>query len=87
MCQATVIDLMRHSIQNSRSKAPRRDQILRIADSCFEMFSIQELRRPRSIIQEVAVSFSDSTEAEVVEAISLALTWRRMLQGSARFVH
>jgi hypothetical protein len=51
------------------------------------MFSIKELRRPQSIIQEVAVSFSDSTEAEVVEAISLALAWRRMLQGSARFVH
>jgi hypothetical protein len=84
---APLLDVMRHSVQNSRSKTLRRDQILRIADSCFEMFSIQELRRPRSIMHEVSVSFSDSTEAEVTEAISLALTWRRMLQGSARFVH
>ena len=78
---------MRHSAPHSPREAPRREQILRIADSCFEMFSIQELRRPRSIMQEVSVSFSDSTEAEIVEAISLALAWRRMLQGSARFVH
>jgi hypothetical protein len=83
----TQVDLMRHSAQNITTKSPRRDQVLLIADSCFEMFTIQELRRPRSIIREVAVSFSDSTEAEVLEAIALALSWRRMFHGSARFIH
>jgi hypothetical protein len=81
------VGFMRSSETHPPKKNIRREQVLVIADSCFEMFSIQELRRPQSIVHEVAVSFSDSTEEEVREAISLALSWRRMFHQSARFVH
>gem|GEM_PF-2294988 len=81
------VDFMRSSETHSSGKNIRREQVLLIADSCFEMFSIQELRRPHTIVHEVSVSFSDSTEEEVRAAISLALSWRRMFHHSSRFMH
>ncbi len=63
----------------------RRARILTIADSCFEVFTVPELLNDQSIRDEVLSSFTDSTESEVNEAISLALSWRRMLGESVSF--
>jgi hypothetical protein len=65
----------------------RRARVLMIADSCFEMFSIRELLHQRSIRDEVLLSFAESNESEVIEALSLALSWRRVLAESSSFLH
>jgi hypothetical protein len=69
------------------SLSDRRARVLRIADSCFEMFTIRELLHQRSIRDEVLSSFLDSNESEVIEALSLALSWRRMVAESIGFPH
>jgi hypothetical protein len=70
-----------------KSLSERRARVLKIADSCFEMFTIRELLHQRSIRDEVLSSFLDSDESEVIEALSLALSWRRMLAESISFPH
>ncbi len=70
-----------------KSLSERRARVLKIADSCFEMFTIRELRHQRSIREEVLSSFLDSNESEVIEALSLALSWRRMVAESICFPH
>lgn len=60
-----------------------RARVLAIADSCFEVFTVRELLQARLIRKEILSSFANSTEAEVAEAIALALSWRRMLGEAA----
>ena len=75
-------------ISTGKSDLPfdsRRARVLMIADSCFEVFSVRELINEQSIRDEVLSSFANSDESEVAEAISLALSWRRMLGESLSF--
>lgn len=69
------------TVQNNR------DRILRIADTCFEMFSIQELKRPITILHEIAHSFPEANRTEISEAIKLALSWRRALRDAGGWTH
>lgn len=61
--------------------------VLQIADTCFEMFSIKELKRPITILHEIAISFPEASALEIQEAISLAISWRRALRNIAGLAH
>ena len=62
-------------------------EIIILADVCFEMFPIKELRRPRLILDELRAAFPDFDEGEILKAISLALTWRRLLRTAGKQLH
>jgi hypothetical protein len=62
-------------------------RILRIADVCFEMFTIQELKRPVAILREIALSFPEANAKEIQEAIKMAITWRRAMRGFNGWTH
>ncbi len=62
-------------------------EIFILADVCFEMFAIKELRRPHLIIDELRAAFPDFEEPEILGAISMALSWRRMLRNAGRALH
>lgn len=82
---------MTHSSQPlSDTRATLRDdhrEILVLADVCFEMFSIKELRRPHLILDELVAAFPDFTEPEILRAISMALHWRLVLRAAGRPLH
>lgn len=65
----------------------RQARVLLVADACFEMFSIQELKRPITILHEIALSFPEATASEIGEAITLALSWRRALRRASGWTH
>ena len=65
----------------------QQDRVLLVADVCFEMFSIQELKRPITILHEIAHSFPEASAAEITEAIALALSWRRALRRAGGWTH
>jgi hypothetical protein len=65
----------------------QQDRVLLVADACFEMFSIQELKRPITILHEIAQSFPEASAAEITEAIALALSWRRALRRARGWTH
>jgi hypothetical protein len=75
------------SSQSSPLETARRSVVIQIADVCFEMFSVRELRRPHVILNEILLSFPDSNSQEIREAISLALSWRISLRSLGNFVH
>jgi hypothetical protein len=62
-------------------------RILKIADVCFEMFSIQELKRPVAVLREIALSFPDANAKEIQEAIKMAISWRRAMKGFNGWTH
>jgi hypothetical protein len=68
---------------------PQKDEreILVLADVCFEMFPIKELRRPHLILDELKAAFPDFEERDFLRAISMALTWRRLLRAAGRPLH
>ncbi|MEY4669510.1 MAG: hypothetical protein RL518_2209 [Pseudomonadota bacterium] len=66
-------------------KDPR--ELIVLADVCFEMFPIKELRRPGLIIDELRAAFPEFDEAEILQAISMALSWRRLLRDAGRPLH
>ena len=69
------------------SSTTQQDRVLLVADACFEMFSIQELKRPITILHEIAHSFPEASAAEITEAIALALSWRRALRRARGWTH
>ena len=71
----------------SPSRSKKEHQILTLADSCFEMYPTKELRRPRLILSELQTAFPDLEQTEILRAISLALTWRRLLHAAGRPLH
>jgi hypothetical protein len=73
--------------QSPTKETARRPVVIQIADVCFEMFSVKELRRPDVILNEILLSFPDANGLEIREAISLALSWRISLRSLGNFVH
>jgi hypothetical protein len=71
------------------SNLPQKDtrELLVLADVCFEMFPIKELRRPHLILDELRAAFPDFEETDILKAISMALTWRRLLRDAGRPLH
>lgn len=78
---------MSQTISRSSTDSTHQDRILRVADVCFEMFTIQELKRPVSILHEIAHSFPEVSAAEISEAIKLAISWRRALRDAGGWTH
>jgi hypothetical protein len=76
-----------HAPTASARAASVRERILIVADACFEMFSMKELRNPLGILPELSTEFTDLTREEILEAIRLALSWRRLLRAAGRPVH
>jgi hypothetical protein len=62
-------------------------EIVILADVCFEMFSIKELRRPHLILDELVAAFPDFDEPQILRAISMALHWRLVLRAAGRPLH
>ena len=78
---------MSESTSRVIADSTHQERILRVADACFEMFSIQELKRPITILHEIAHSFPEATAAEITEAIKLAISWRRALRYASGWTH
>jgi hypothetical protein len=62
-------------------------RLLALADACFEMFSMSELRKPLTILNELSLSFPDMSRPEIFRAVRLALSWRRILRDAGEPVH
>ena len=71
---------MSTSSESTTIQDHKQERILRVADACFEMFTIQELKRPIAILHEIALSFPEASGSEIQEAINLAINWRRALR-------
>jgi len=67
--------------------ATTREKLLMLADACFEMFSIRELRNPVTILPELSTEFPELSKEEIFEAAHLALSWRRLLRAAGKPVH
>lgn len=65
----------------------RKELVLKIADVCFEMFSIKELRRPLIVLHELAIAFPDATSSDIQQAIQLAISWRLALRDTRGMAH
>ena len=81
---------MTHSSEslNNTIYAEKNDrEILILADVCFEMFPIKELRRPHLILDELRAAFPHFNEPDILRAISMALSWRRLLRDAGRPLH
>jgi hypothetical protein len=62
-------------------------RMLEAADTCFEMFSLRELKNPDSILNELTDAFPDLPMGSVFAAISLAVSWKRLLRSPLRRLH
>lgn len=61
--------------------------LLPVADACFEMFSVRELKKPLTILPELKAAFPESSEGEILRAVSLALSWKRLLRAAGKPLH
>ena len=61
--------------------------MLILADVCFEMFTIRELKRPETIMGELQAAFPDVAEGDIGKAIGMALSWRRLLRSAGLPLH
>jgi len=69
-------------------ESPRiESKMFEVADSCFEMFSIRELKQPKRILPELAAAFPDSSRTDLLKAITIALSWKRLLRAAGRRLH
>lgn len=75
------------NIESVRTSTRPDSQILILADVCFEMFAIKELRKPHTIIDEIHAAFPEMNETDILKAISMALNWRRLLRAAGRPLH
>jgi len=78
---------MSETVARITSETSRQERVLVVADACFEMFTLQELKRPIAILHEVALSFPEASAAEISEAIALAISWRRALRKASGWTH
>jgi hypothetical protein len=51
------------------------------------MFSTRELRHPESILPELHAAFPEISEGQKLKALSIALSWKRILRGASRLPH
>ena len=62
-------------------------RFLALADACFEMFSMKELGKPLTILNELSASFPDLSRPQIFCAVRMALSWRRILRDAGEPVH
>lgn len=58
-----------------------------IADACFEMFTVRELKKPPVILPELRAAFPEHCDREILQAVGMALSWKRLLKSAGRPVH
>jgi hypothetical protein len=75
------------AVSNSSQEKLNKKLVLQIADVCFEMFSVKELRRPLVVLHELAVAFPDANSKDFQEAIQLAISWRLALRNIQGLTH
>ena len=61
--------------------------ILVLADVCFEMVPMKELRKPHLILDELRSAFPEFDQSEIYRAIAMALSWRRLLRDAGLPLH
>lgn len=69
-----------------RANSHSKQRLLELADTCFEVFSLKELKRSRDITKELSQSYPEATREEIESAIGLAISWRRTLLRAAKWV-
>jgi hypothetical protein len=85
------------TIRDLTSQAPKKEhftgkdisskqRLLELADTCFEVFSLRELKRSKHITKELSLSYPEATREEITSAIELAIAWRRTLIQAAKWV-
>jgi hypothetical protein len=74
-------------IEASTLESSNKKLVIQIADVCFEMFSIKELRRPIAVLHELAIAFPEATSRDFQDAIQLAISWRLALKGNIGLAH
>jgi hypothetical protein len=62
-------------------------RLFELADACFEMFSLKELRHPKKILPELKAAFPDLTATQISQGISVALSWKRLLGMGGKTLH
>jgi len=73
--------------QSSSLEITTKKLVIQIADVCFEMFSVKELRRPVAVLHELAIAFPEATSRDFEDAIKLAISWRLSLKGNLGLAH
>jgi hypothetical protein len=51
------------------------------------MFSVRELKRPRVILPELLAAFPEFSQEDILSAVSLALSWKRILRAAGKPLH
>jgi hypothetical protein len=72
---------------SSAQEKQNKKLVLQIADVCFEMFSVRELRRPLVVLHELAIAFPEASSKDFQEAIQLAISWRLALRNIQGLTH
>ena len=78
--QAVLKEKVSVTLSSERAIAP-------VADACFEMFAVRELKKPRLLLPELRAAFPEFCDEEILQAISLALSWKRLLKAAGKPVH
>ena len=75
-------------VKESVSVPSRNERFLApIADACFEMFAVRELKKPLLILPELRAAFPEFRDEEILQAVSLALSWKRLLKAAGKPIH
>jgi hypothetical protein len=84
---ATTAANLDSTISSTSQETRDKKLVLQIADVCFEMFSVRELRRPLVVLHELAVAFPEANSKDFQEAIQLAISWRLALKNIQGLTH
>lgn len=77
----------RDSFEKPAVQLRHEHQLIVIADVCFEMFSVRELKKPRTILPELLAAFPECDEEEILRATHMALSWKRLLRAAGKPLH
>ena len=75
------------AFEQTSSTSTDKRALLPVADACFEMFSVRELKRPRVILPELLAAFPEFSQEDILSAVSLALSWKRILRAAGKPLH
>jgi len=89
MAHAILSAVPKQSLPTESGNRVLRDErcLALVADACFEMFTIRELKKPQVILPELRAAFPECCDEEIVKAVGMALSWKRLLKSAGRPVH
>ena len=85
--EAQTITVSTPSFDTARFQTSSSRSLILVADACFEMFSVRELKKPRTILPELRAAFSECCDEEILAAVSMALSWKRLLRAAGKPLH